>query len=129
MPLYIGEASGGRVLVIGAGLSSVGTNHQGAFQTWELTPSGEMGDNVFRSLGVSFVATNGWSIGITPYIDGVSLGESVHGGSGATANGQAQRFVHARGTRISVSVRTLSRTGDIAFSNVQASCLPLRAWP
>lgn len=117
------------MLQYGIGLASLDLNHQGEFTTWPLTPSGEMGDNVFRSVGVSFTATNGWSLGVTVYIDGVSLGEQIFGGTGATENGQAQVYVKRRGNSIAVRTRTLSRTGQISFSNVAVSFLKLREWP
>lgn len=127
--MFLGESNGARLFQVGVGLASVDTNHQGDLTTWDEAPSEEMGDNVFRSVGVSFDATNGWSLGITVYVDGVSLGETTFGGVGATENGQAQVFVKRRGTRIAARVRTLSRSGDIAFTNIQYSFLPLRAWP
>ena len=129
MPMYVGEASGARVLAVGSGLHSVGTDHQGDVMTWDIAPAGEMGDCIFRSVGVSFTATNGWSIGVTVYVDGVSLGETAFGGDGATENGQAQVFVKRRGTTISVRVRTLSRTGTWALSNILVSHKALRLWP
>ena len=129
MPMFIGEASGARVLAVSQGLHSVGTDHQGDVTTWDLAPAGEMGDCVFRSVGVSFTATNGWSIGVTVYVDGQSLGETAFGGDGATENGQAQVFVKRRGTRIAVRVRTLSRTGSFSLSNVQVSYQAMRQWP
>ena len=129
MPMYVGEASGARVLAVGSGLHSVGTDHQGDVMTWDIAPAGEMGDCIFRSVGVSFTATNGWSIGVTVYVDGVSLGETAFGGDGATENGQAQVFVKRRGTRIAVRVRTLSRTGSFSLSNIQCSYQSMRMWP
>lgn len=127
--LFVGEASGARLFQIGVGLTSLDTNHQGDLTTWEDTPSGEMGDNVFRSVGVSFTATNGWALGVTVYVDGVSLGETTFGGSGATENGQAQVYVKRRGTNLAVRVRTLSRNGHIAFTNISYSFKMLRQWP
>ena len=129
MPMYLAESAGGRILQYGIGLSSLDTNHQGDVQTWDIAPAGEMGDNVFRSAGVSFVATNGWSLGVTVLVDGVSLGEKTFGGTGATENGQAQVYIKKRGTRIAVRVRTLSRTGAWSLSNIQVSFRSLRQWP
>ena len=129
MPLYIGERAGARIILIGSGLASVDTNHQGSLQTWDVAPAGEMGDVLFRSVGVSFTATNGWSLGVTVLVDGVSLGEVTRGGVGTTENGQAQVFVKRRGCRIAVKVRTLARTGAIAFSNIQAEFQVIRQWP
>lgn len=129
MPLYIGESAGGRVVQVGIGLTSVDTNHQGDFRTWDLVPAGEMGDCLFRSIGLSFTASNGWSVGVTPYVDGVSLGERTFGGTGSTENGQAQVYVKTRGARIAARVRTLSRSGQITFTNIQASLKVIREWP
>lgn len=129
MSLFIGEASGARILEVGSGLTSVGTDHQGDLTTWDTAPAGEMGDCIFRSVGVSFTATNGWSIGVTPYVDGVSLGETAFGGDGATENGQAQVYVKRRGTTIAVRVRTLSRSGELALTNIQVSYQVMRMWP
>jgi hypothetical protein len=129
MPLHIGEAAGARVLAVGQGLHTVGTDHQGDVTTWDVAPAGEMGDCVFRSVGVSFTASNGWSIGVTVFVDGVSLGERSFGGVGATENGQAQVFVKRRGARLSVRVRTLSRTGTFSLSNIQMSYKGMRQWP
>lgn len=129
MPLFYGESAGPRIVQYGVGLSSIDTNHQGDLTTWELTPSGEMGDNVFRSVGVSFTATNGWSIGVTVVIDGQSLGEKVYGGIGQTETGQAQYYCKRRGNSIAVRVRTLSRSGSFSISNIQVSFKALRQWP
>jgi hypothetical protein len=129
MPMFLGEASGARVLQVGTGLTSVGTNHQGDVTTWDVAPAGEMGDCLFRSVGVSFTATNGWSLGVTVLVDGVSIGEKAFGGTGATENGQAQVFVKKRGARIAVRVRTLNRTGALSLTNIQCSYLSIRSWP
>lgn len=129
MPTYVGELVGGRIIQLNTGLTSLDTNHQGDFTTWDVSPAGEMGDCIFRSVGVSFTAANGWSLGITVYVDGVSIGETVKSGDGFTENGQAQVFVKRRGTRIAVRCRTLSRSGAISFTDVQVSFLPLRQWP
>lgn len=129
MALYLGESAGARVIQVGTGLTSVGTNHQGDVQTWDVSPAGEMGDCLFRSIGVSFTATNGWSLGITVLVDGVSLGEKTFGGLGATENGQAQVYVKKRGARIAIRTRTLARSGQWALTDIQVSFLPIRQWP
>jgi hypothetical protein len=121
MPTYFGEASGARILQSGVGLSSVGDDHTGELTTWDEAPAGEMGDCVFRSVGVSFTASNGWALAVTVYVDGVQVKEDTFGGDGATENGQAQVFVKARGTTIAVRARTLTRTGEIASAT---PCIP-----
>jgi len=129
MLLYLGEADGARILRYGVGIAQVGDDYQLEAETWELIPAGEMGDCVFRSVGVSFEYTNGYHIGITPIVDGVELPESTFTGSGSGIDGQAQAFVRHRGTQLAVRVRTLSRTGDLRLMNIQVSYSPLRQWP
>lgn len=129
MSLYHGEYSGGRVFQQGASLTSAGTNHQGDFTTWPVAPGGEMGDCLFRSVGIAFTATNGWSVAVTAIVDGVNQTETTFGGTGATDSGKVQIFLKKRGSQIAVRVRTLNRSGSIAFSNVLVEYAILRVWP
>lgn len=107
----------------------MGTSHQGDFQTWDVSPAGEVGDCLFRSVGVSFTATNGWSLGVTVLVDGIALPEKTFGGTGSTENGEAQVYVKKRGSRVAVRVRTLNRSGSVSFTNVQCSLKVIRQWP
>lgn len=129
MSLYLGEANGARVLLYGVGLTQVDTNFQPSFETWDTTPAQEMGDVVFRSVGLSFSYTNGYNLGITPIVDGIALPESTFTGAGSGENGQAQVYLKNRGTRIAAIVRTISRTGQLTFRNIQVSTAPIRQWP
>lgn len=129
MSLYLGEASGARILLYGVGIQQVGDDYEAELTSWDLIPAQEMGDCVFRSLGLSFSYTNGYALGITPIVDGIALAESTFSGGGSGTNGQAQVFIGTRGTRIAATIRTISRAGTITFSNLQASLSPIRSWP
>lgn len=125
---YLGEKSGGRVLAYGDAATQVGTDFQAGIETWDLLPAGEMGDVLFRSIDVSFHATSGYSIGITPVVDGLSLTEQFFSGA-TTGEVQCQAFFATRGTRCSAVVRTVSRTGDLVWHNIQCSCVVIRETP
>lgn len=129
MSLYLTEATGARIFLYGIGIQQVGDDYQASFTTWEASPAGEVGDCLFRSLGLSFRYTNGYALGVTPIVDGFPLPETQFNGVGSSTNGQAQVFFAQRGTRIAASVRTLSRQGDLHISNVQATLVIVRSWP
>lgn len=125
---YLGEKAGARVLAYGDASTQVGTNFQASLTTWDLIPMGEVGDVLFRSVDVSLIATNGYSIGITPIVDGVSLSEQTFSGSD-TGEVEVQAFFATRGTRCAATVRTIVRTGDLFIHNVQISFVPVRRTP
>lgn len=110
------------------GLSQQGTEYQASVTTWDLVPSGEAGDNAFRAIDVSGTMTNGYAIGVTPIVDGVSLQEQTFSGSG-TGEFTCQAFIAARGSRIAATVRTISRAGSIELHNISADFVPLRNVP
>lgn len=125
---YLGELSGGRVLAYGDASTQIGTDFQASVTTWDVVPAGEVGDVLFRSINVSFIATAGYSIGITAIVDGVSLSEQTFSGAD-TGEVQAQAFFATRGTRCAATVRTVSRSGDIQLHNIQVSFVPIRTTP
>lgn len=125
---YLGERGGARVLAYGDATTQVGTDFQSSLETWDLIPAGEVGDVLFRSIDVSFVATNGYAIGITPVVDGQDLAEQTFSGAG-TGEVQCQAFFATRGTRCAAKVRTLSRSGDIDLHNIQLTHVIIRATP
>lgn len=129
MPTYLGEYAGARVLVYGSGISQVDTDYQLDLRTWELTPAGPVGDVLFCTVNVAFRYSNGYSLGITPIVDGVSLTEQTFSGSGARDDGQAQATFRTRGTRIAARVRTLARSGDLTIDDVQIAGVVIRTTP
>lgn len=132
--LYTGEASGARVFREGTGITNVGqsvgaaSDYQLDLTTWDVAPAGIVGDVAFRSIDVAFSCTNGYSLGITPIVDGVSLTEQTFNGAGAGER-QCQAFFNVRGTRIAARVRTVSRQGDLELHDVTCSYWILRATP
>lgn len=125
---YLGEKSGARVLAYGDATTQAVTDFQCELWTWDLIPQGEVGDSLFRSIDVSLIAVAGYSIGITPVVDGVELDEQLFSGAD-TGEVQCQAFFAERGTRVSAIVRTVSRTGDLTIHNVQCSHVPIRTTP
>lgn len=126
--LYFGEASGGRILRYGTGITNVGTNYQLDLTTWDIIPATEVGDNVFRSIDVAFRCTNGYSIGITPIVDGVNLTEQTFSGAG-TGDVQCQAFFATRGARCAARVRTLARAGEYFDLTVNCAFTTIRQTP
>lgn len=125
---YLGEKSGARVLAYGDATSQAVTDFQCELWTWDLIPLGEVGDVLFRSIDVSLIAVSGYSIGITPIVDGVSLAEQFFTGADS-GEVECQAFFATRGTRCSAVVRTVARTGDLTIHNVQCSHVPIRSTP
>lgn len=125
---YLGERAGGRVLAFGDSSTQVGDDFQVDFTTWEHIPAGEVGDCLFRSIDLSLFAESGYSVGITPIVDGVPLTEQTFSGP-TTGEVQAQAFFAVRGTRCAARVRTLSRTGGITWHNVALGYIPIRMTP
>lgn len=128
MPLYLAEASGARLFVYGTGITQVGDDYQAELTTWDLTPAGDVGDCSFRTIDLAGFCSNGYSVGITPIVDGVELEEQLFSGAGS-APFTAQAFIAVRGTRIAARVRTLSRSGTIEIRNVTTSYVPVRVSP
>lgn len=126
--LYLCEASGARIIATNTGLTQTGTEYQADLTTWDLAPMGEVGDVLYRSIDVSGSMTNGYSIAITPIIDGVNQTEQTFSGAGS-GEWTAQCFVAKRGTRIAARIRTLTRAGDIELHNVSCAFVPIRRVP
>lgn len=125
---FFGEANGARIFKNGVGIAQVGTPYMLDVQTWDLVPAGEVGDCTFRSVDVSLQCTNGYSIGITPFVDDVALPEQFFNGVG-TVTAQLQAFIGARGTRLSARVRSLAVNGDLDLRDISAAFVVLRAVP
>lgn len=110
------------------GLSQVGDDYSADLTTWDVIPMGEVGDSSFRTVDVSLKVDNGYAVGITPIVDGVSLAEQTFSGSG-TGEVTCQAFIATRGARIAARVRTLSRAGAVEVHNVTCSFVPIRRVP
>lgn len=125
---FIGEKSGARILAYGGSSVQVGTDFQVGLRTWDIVPTGPVGDSVFRSVDTAMDATAGYSIAVIPTVDDVDQPEQFFQGAD-TGQIQAQAFTAVRGTRVSAKIRTVVRTGDLHFSDISTSFVPLRKAP
>lgn len=131
--LYAGESDGGRIVRFGSGLTQITTASTASVlldcQTWDLMPMGPSGDCVFRSIVVVIGYSNGYSIRVTPYVDGTALEAQTFSGSGAADATDCQAWVKARGARVSVKVEQLTRTGTLSLVDVRVAYVPMRQVP
>jgi hypothetical protein len=131
--LYLGEAAGGRIIRVGgAALTQIKTSGTEDVlldvQTWDMVPMGAAGDVVFRQIIATVRYTNGFSIKITPYIDGVALTPQNFSGAGADTF-PCQAYVARRGARLAVRVQQLTRLGDLELVDITAAFQPIRQVP
>lgn len=131
--LYLGESAGGRIIRLGGSaftqIKSVGTEDVLLdVQTWDMVPMGAAGDVVFRQIIATVRYTNGFSLKITPYVDGVPLDAQNFSLAGA-GTFPCQAYVAARGARLSVRVQQLTRLGDLELVDITAAFLPIRQVP
>lgn len=126
--LYLCESAGARIFAVGDTITQVSGTYQLDVTTWDILPAGEVGDCLFRTVDVSIEADGGYSIGITPIVDGVSQDEQTFSGSD-TGIVQCQAYLASRGTRIAARVRTLARFGDVELHTINCSYVVLRASP
>lgn len=128
MALYLCESVGARIFAVGDTITQVVGSYELDVTTWDITPAGEVGDCMFRTIDVSLNVVGGYSIGVTPIVDGVSLTEQTFGNS-TTGPVQVQAYFATRGARVAARVRTLSRVGDVELHTVLVSYVPLRQSP
>lgn len=126
--LYLGETAGARIFAVGDTITQVTGTYQLDVTTWDLIPAGEVGDCLFRSIDASLAVVGGYSIGITPIVDGVSLDEQTFSGSD-TGVVQCQAYFATRGARVAARVRTLARYGEVELHTIKSSHFVLRVTP
>lgn len=131
--LYAGESDGGRVVrftkdkltqITTASTTSV----LSVIETRDFEPAGASGDSVFRLVAVKIKYSNGYSVRITPKVDGAEQEAQSFSGAGAGTT-TLSAWVKTRGTRLSVKAEQLTRTGDLEWSNVQVSYVVIREAP
>lgn len=131
--LYLGESAGGRIIRVGgAALTQIATSGTESVlldvQTWDMVPMGSAGDVVFRQIIVTVRYTNGFSIKVTPYVDGVALNAQNFSQSGS-GTFPCQAYVASRGARLAVRVQALTRTGELELLDITAAFQPIRQVP
>lgn len=131
--VFLGEANGGRIIrLAGNDLTQIKTAGSEDVlldcETWDLVPLGEAGDCLFRMVIATVRYTNGFSIKVTPKVDGVALAAQnfSQSGSGVYA---CEAFVATRGARLSVRLQQLTRTGALELINIKAAYAPIRQVP
>lgn len=136
---YFGEAGGPRVLRYGEGhklLDPAGASvtYKPRVELWELIPAGPVGDVVYRSVDLKLRHTLGYSVTITPIVDGVAENPQSFS-AGPPAGGLTEEYVELqapiakRGTDISAIVELDSTYAVQDVVTVSASGVPLRLVP
>lgn len=144
MPLYLARA-GSDVLAWGSGVTqrtmyppddATADDDQPVLLdalTHDAVPAGQAGDMIFHSVDVTIRHDSGYSIGVTPIVDGTSLGEQQFAGAAPASGSEpvvvCQAFIRSRGTRLGARVRMLSSTGRIELVQVEGTGVVLRDTP
>lgn len=101
--------------------------------THDQFPAGQAGDVIFHSVDVTIRHTSGYSIGVTPIVDGVSLGEQTFSAPPAVAGSEpvafCQAFIRQRGTRLGARVRMLASTGRVELVQIEGTGVVIRESP
>jgi hypothetical protein len=132
--LYVGEASGARILRYGIGYSQIGDSYQLDVQTLPLRPAGDVGDVVFRTIDVLLRHVLGYDVEITPIVDGVPQAAQTFSG-GAPPGGlleevvPVQAYVGKRGNAIAARVMSRTLLGETEVVDVSASFSIVRQTP
>lgn len=130
--LYVGETAGGRILRYGTGLTHVTDAGTEAVlmdaETWDAIPAGEVGDVVFRGVSATVKVSNGYSVRVTPYVDGVALTPQDFSGSGAGVF-DVQAYVAERGNRAKATIAQLTRNGDFELLSLEVESRTIRSTP
>lgn len=131
--LYAGESDGGRIVRFTAAkltqITTAGTESVlPSIETWDIQPLGPSGDCVFRSIVVTVLYDNGFSIAVTPYVDDVALSTQNFSASGS-GKMDCQAWVKARGSRCHVHVDGLARTGGVSIEVADGFYVPMRRLP
>lgn len=127
--LYLCEAAGARLFAVGDTIVQVNGGVVNLdVTTWDIIPAGEVGDCAFRTVDAALNVTGGYSVGITPIVDGVPQDEQTFSGSD-TGIVQLQAFIAVRGARIAARVRTLARYGDVELYTIKTSFVVIRSSP
>lgn len=131
--LYAGESDGGRIVRFTSSkltqITTAGTESVlPVVETWDIQPLGPAGDCVFRSIVVTVLYDNGFSIAVTPYVDDVALATQNFSGTG-TGKQDCQAWVKARGSRCYVRIAGRARTGGVSIEGADGFYVPMRRIP
>jgi hypothetical protein len=128
IPVYYCEANGNRLFQYGLGLTQLGQPYQPFLSTWDMTPAGESGKCTFRAINFEVNANNGYTIAITPILDGVPLPTQTFQGIGS-GEVSLEAPIFLSGRRIAAQIQLVTVTGDVDVHNIRAAFVPQRQWP
>lgn len=99
--------------------------------TWDAIPAGESGDVAFRSTDWTFEATNGYTVTITPSVDGVALSPQTftRQGSGVFTEQAWLGDGTGRGTRLQVEASLTDYDGPVRIQQATWTAAILRTTP
>lgn len=132
--VYFGEAAGARVIRYGLGFDQVGDAYAFDVETHPMRPGGDVGDVVFRTIDLVLRHTLGYSIEVTPIVDGVlRVPQQFSGGAPAGGlleeNVELHAFVALRGNHVAARVRSLALAGETEIADLLSSHTIVRATP
>ena len=137
MPMFIGESAGARVIQIGLGVADVTASETTPvlmdITTHDIYPAGPGASVVFAGLVVTLRHTNGYHLGVTPIVNGVSLTEQTFTADPPVAGSDGVAVVRAafrqRGIRIAARVRQTAADGDLELVDVAQQAYVIRQAP
>lgn len=130
--MYLGEATGGRILRTAVGFAQVGDPYQLEVSTWDDRPLGDDGEAIFRWLTVLVRHTTGYNVLVTPVVDGLPLltaSFSAGPPPGALLEEVARLrcWPLKRGNRIGAIVKTSQLFGQTEVVDIEYGYAPIRA--
>lgn len=137
--VYFGQVDGPRILRYGEGHQLVqgdGTlaDYTARLELWALEPMGPVGDIVFRSIDLKLRHTLGYSVTVTPVVDGVADTPQTFSG-GPAPGGEQEEYVELqapitrRGSQVSAIVELDASYTVQDIVTISASGMPLRQVP
>lgn len=134
-PLFVGELAGARVIQIGVGVSDATASGTAPVLfdvlTQDIFPNDGGASMLFHGLIVTIRHTNGYSIGVTPIVDGASDPEQTFMAFSAPAGSDGIQTVKApfrlRGERCACRVRQLAASDVVELVDIALEYVLLRA--
>jgi hypothetical protein len=132
--LFVGELSGARVIMIGTGVSDATASDTTPVLFDALTqdefPGGGGAHVLFHGIRATIRHTNGYSIGITPVVDGVPDVEQTFMGASASSGTDGIYTAYApfrlRGERCAARVRQIAATDVVELVDIALEFVPIR---
>lgn len=137
MSLFLGEAQGARIIRTNVGVTDITADGVAdvllEVETHDLYPAGETADLIFRSVDLAVRSDQGYSVDVTPVVDGVALGTQSFNApapvAGTDGVAEAQAFIAARGTRLAVQITQTHAAGDVEVLDASAAWQLIRQTP